>query len=96
MTFSVNKFLPLVFLTACYSQGIKFDPDFYAHDHLSQSIISERGEQVYCSVEGFDQYASISKEKIKELVDILKRARLPNGSDKQRQSMIFKLEKGLE
>lgn len=96
MTFFANRLVPLVLLTACYSQGIKFDPDFYAHDHATKSIISERGEQVFCSSADFDEYASISKEKIKELVDILKRARLPNGSEKHRQSMILKLEKGLE
>lgn len=81
----------LLFLVGCtWGQPIYFNPDFYAHDYQSMAIINEENKQVKCSDEEFNQFASLSKAKIKELAEIIKRARLPK--DKETTKLIKQLE----
>ena len=56
---------------------VHFDPDFYVGDHVSQSIISERGDMISCSDPRFNDYAALHIEKIKELKTLLIRLKIP-------------------
>lgn len=88
----IIKLLPLLLLVACYNQGIVFMPDFYLHDSETQSMTNEEGKEVLCSDDAFNEYASMHKDKIKELAEILKRARLPNNMEKNKGALIQYLE----
>lgn len=89
------RFLLLLLLTACYNQGIVFYPDFYIHDSSVSSMTNEEGKIVYCSDDLFNEYASMHYTKIKELSEILKRAKLPREMEKEKKSLILNLEKVL-
>ena len=84
--------LSMMFLggaSSCSSRGIKWNPDLHKADSNSQSLVNERSEQVFCYEEKFDEFACLHKDKIKELADILTRARLPK-DDKVIIDRIFK------
>ena len=67
--------LILFFGSSC--QGISWDPDFYVPDSTTGSIVNERGHEVQCFSEEIEAYACLSEQKIKELKEILRRARIP-------------------
>jgi len=79
--------------TSCRSNGIKFDPDFYRADAATESIWSERGDQVACYETDFTKYSCMHEEKIKELTVILENARMPKDIKKE---IIKSLKKALE
>lgn len=84
--------LTTFFVSSCNTKQINWNPDFYIHDSKSQAIINEKNHIVYCEQVEFDEYASLSKEKIKELAEILRRARLPKQLEERRKLFIHKLE----
>ena len=68
-----------VMVISCQT-GIKFDPQWHNADHLRQSIVySHNGNenQVFTDEPEFDQYACMHINKIQELAEILKRAKIP-------------------
>lgn len=77
-------------LSGCQS-GISFSPDFHIHSSEIQAIISERNDIIYCNEEKFEEYASMHKEKIKELAEILRRARLPKEYEQTRRKILQEL-----
>jgi hypothetical protein len=85
--------LTTFFVSSCNTKQINWNPDFYIHDSKSQAIISEKNHIVYCEEVGFDEYASLSKEKIKELAEILRRAKLPRQLEEKRIKFIQELQK---
>ena len=69
----------LVFLIGCQT-GVKFDPNFHIGDYLNQAIVDRNGSYVYSDEEKFNQYACMHETKVKELAEILKKARIPKKS----------------
>ena len=72
-----NALISLILFLGSSCQGIKWDPDFYVPDSASSSIINEKGHQVYCDKKEIEAFACLSEQKIKELKEILKKARIP-------------------
>lgn len=64
-------------LNGC-SKGILFDPDFHVADHTIPGIVSENNEVIPASDIRFDDFACMSKEKIKELKQILMKSKSSN------------------
>ena len=90
------KMLKLLTICLCVSncvsgKPIKWNPDAYWHDDISQSIENADHKKVYCSEREFNDFISISKEKLKELNEILIRARLPKIYEKNRQDLLAPL-----
>ena len=67
----------LILFLGISCQGIKWDPDFYVPDSSTGSIVNERGHEVQCFSEEIEAYACLSEQKIKELKEILRKARIP-------------------
>ena len=83
-------------VVSCNSTGpITWNPDFYAHDYETQSIVDERGAEVFCNEINFNDYASLSKEKIKELIVILKKARMPKSLKSEKLKFIMRLQEAV-
>ena len=61
----------LMILFTCCSKGIKFDPDFRVGNHLIPGIVAEEGTVIPAGDLRFDNFACMSKEKIKELEQVL-------------------------
>lgn len=85
-------FLGLNLLTGCYSEEIKWNPNFHINSSHLMGIVAEDGHYVSCSDEAFNEYASLHKDKIKELAEILKRARLPKEIEKRKEFIVNLLE----
>jgi len=94
MTYFVNSLLLglMLLISGCYSEGIKFDPKFHIHNSQIAGIVSENGHYISCNDQEFEDFASMPKEKIKELAEILKRARLPRDLEKRKDFLINLLE----
>jgi len=86
--------LILFFLVAC--QGIKFDPNPYVSDYKNRGIVNRDGDFVSCAEPRFNDYACLSVEKLKELAEILKRARLPRKEKNQKLKELDELIKTLD
>lgn len=56
---------------------IEFNPDFYIGDYENEQIINELGQTVSASSPIFNSFRCLSEGKVKELADIIARARLP-------------------
>lgn len=54
-------------------------------------MTDRNNKTVLCESEEFNQYASLSKEKIMELAELLKRARLPKDQESAREKLIKQL-----
>ncbi len=64
---------------SCKSKGIKFDPIWHVGDSSSGSIVPrEPYPIVSCFDEEFNNFACLSEEKVKELLTLLHKARIPN------------------
>lgn len=63
--------------SSCGTRGITWDPNFYKTNSVKEAIIDRNNIHVYCNEPKFDDYACLSKEKIKELKEILIKARIP-------------------
>lgn len=92
MKVNVLLILMTFFVSSCYSEGIKFDPQFHINSSRLIGIIAEDGHYVSCTDDDFNLYASMHKDKIKELSEILKRARLPRELEKRKQFLLNLLE----
>lgn len=77
--------LTIFFASSCQT-GIKFNPDFHKATSAEQAIVDERGNRIYSDEPEFDNFACMHKEKIKELAEILKKARIP----KEEKEIILK------
>lgn len=86
-------FLSLSLIAGCtlWGKPINYDPHFYAHDYQSMSIVDRDNKTVKCNEEEFNQYASLSKDKIKELAAIIKAARLPDNYEPMREKILNEL-----
>lgn len=64
-------FILCVFLlfSSC-GRGIKFHPDWYVGDHENEYLINENGNIVLPYQKEFDNFACMTKEKVKELREI--------------------------
>ena len=59
------------------SRGIVFNPDWHVGDSQLMAVVPEEGEPVMCEAPEFEKYACMHQDKVKELREILLRARLP-------------------
>ena len=75
------KYLMLLLLTSC--GGIKWNPDFLVGDHKNFGVVNERGEYIYADEAAFDGLACLTESKVKELAEILIRAKLPRAMKKK-------------
>ena len=67
----------LLFFASC-SQGINFDPQWHMGDsRYAQIVPREPLDIVSCYDPEFDRYACMHEDKVKELRELLIRARLP-------------------
>lgn len=73
--------LTTFFVTSCQT-GVKFNPDFHKATSAEQAIVDERGNRIYSDEEAFDSFACMHKVKIKELAEILKKAKIPKSKKK--------------
>ena len=72
------KLIALILITsACQTRGIKWNPDFYMSDYQNVAIVNEKGHVIYADQEEFNGFACLSEGKVKELAEILKKARMP-------------------
>ncbi len=67
----------MIFFASSCRTGIKFDPDWYVADHVQMDFMNEDGLIIGCDSPEIEQGAWMSKEKMKELAEILRRARIP-------------------
>jgi len=81
---------------SCGTKPVKFDPDFYRHDYFNEQIVNEDGVAVLCSDPKFNNFASLSQEKIEELISILRRAKIPRSLIPLRDKYVQQLESQLE
>ena len=95
MTYSraIKNFLLLLILTIFASGcgGIKFNPDFYVGDYLNNAVVNEKGEFIFADTPAFNGMACLTEEKVKELREILIRARMPKEAKKKMYSTLSKL-----
>jgi len=75
--FVISLFLPLIIGASSCTTGIKFDPDWHVGDYQNVAIVNEQGQFVFADESNFNNYACMSEQKVKELVTILSRARIP-------------------
>jgi len=68
------KYLMLLTMVSC--AGIKFDADWHVADYKNFGIVNERGEYIYADEEAFNSFACLHESKIRELKEILIRARM--------------------
>lgn len=85
MTFS------LIVSSCVRGQPISWDPHFYFHNYQKQTITDKFDEQIKCSDPRFNDYLSMSMEKVLELNDILTRARLPKHLEAKRLEVLQEL-----
>lgn len=62
---------------SCGTTGIDFNPDFFVPNREAQSLENELGYKVPYDSEEMNDYACLHKNKIKELAELLRRARIP-------------------
>jgi len=69
----------MIFLCGASSctTGISWNPNFYKASSVAQSIKDKNENEVMCYDIKFDQFACLHQDKIKELAEILERARIP-------------------
>ena len=72
----ISILLVLCFSATC-DRGIIWNPDFHVGDYRMQGITNERQETTFCYEEKFNKFACLIEDKIKELREILAKARLP-------------------
>ena len=84
-----------LFLVGCAEWGrpILYSPNFFSHDYMTMTIVNAEGKTISCGDVEFNQLASLTKDKIKELAEIIRRARLPRESEKLRETILKELEK---
>lgn len=71
----------IILLSSC-SQGINFDPQWHIGDSkYAQIVPREPLNIVSCSDPEFDHYACMHEDKVKELRELLIRARLPSDQE---------------
>ncbi len=73
----INLIILIIITTACQTRGISWDPNFYIGDHQNAAIIDKNGNVVYADEPAFNGYACLSEQKVQELAEILKKARMP-------------------
>jgi len=62
-----SLYLVFLFLSASCGRGVTFDPDWYVGDHVNEYIINENGRIIMPHQEEFNNFACMTKEKVKEL-----------------------------
>lgn len=79
MLLKSSLFVLFVFVLGASSctTGITFNPDFHVGDPVQMAIVPEEGPIVRCEEERFSQFACMHREKVKELKEILQKARIP-------------------
>ncbi len=88
MRLKISLLLVLLSGASC-ERGIVWDPDFYVGDYARGGITNERDETTYCYEEKFNHFACLSEDKVKELREILAKARMPK-AERQKLDAILK------
>lgn len=81
MTFLKNSIILLLLLVtaiSCTHEGIDWDPHFYIGDYLNEQVIDRNSVTVMCNQPDFNRFACLHEDKVKELIDILSRAEIPD------------------
>ena len=73
----INLIILIAITTGCQTRGIKWDPTFYIGDYENAAIVDKDGNVVYADEPAFNGYACLSEQKVQELAEILKKARMP-------------------
>lgn len=74
--------------SSCSTSGIDWDPEFHKASSVRESITNRHNVEIKCSEPRFDEFACLSRDKIKELAEILKRARMPKGDKDKALSVL--------
>jgi len=70
--------ISLFLIASCKDyQNINFNPDFYIGSYEEQAIKNEYGKIVYANEIKFNEFSCLSKEKVLELSDLIKDAKIP-------------------
>lgn len=74
----------------CGYTPVEFDPQFHKAKYQgSDSYLENRDNfKVYCSEPAFDDFACLTKEKIKELAEILDKAEIPAGTKEKLKEIL--------
>jgi len=74
--------ISLLLLASCqWGKPVNFNPDFYKASSYDFAIVNGENIHVKCDEPKFDEFACLHKDKIKELAEIIKRARLPKNQE---------------
>jgi len=75
---NLTLIVAMVAYASCVMTGIEFDPNFHLGDSANGQIVPrEPFPIISCYDERFDEYACLHQDKIKELREILAKAKLP-------------------
>ena len=77
-----------IFLGSSCRTGIKFDPDFHRPCNSCGGLLNERGGVVEYYSDEIEQFSCMSKSKIKELSEILTRAKIPKKDKRELQNFV--------
>lgn len=69
----------LVSSASCKYENVEFDPNYMVGRHAYEYVIDRHGNKIYCTDPQFSEIACLTKDKIKELADILDNAVVPRG-----------------
>lgn len=73
----------MMFLNISCEPGVKWNPDFYMGDHKQEAIVNEENKIIFANEPEFSKVACLREEKIMELAEILKKARVPKSFIKE-------------
>lgn len=68
----------MILLGSSCDRGIKWNPDFYIGDHKQEAIVNEENKIIFANEPEFSKVACLTEEKIMELAEILRKARIPD------------------
>jgi len=82
--------LMMLLVTSCQT-GISWRPDFFVGDYETETIVNEDGITVYSNEILFNEYGCLHKDQIKELREILRKAKIPKKNDKDISRLLLRL-----
>ena len=88
MKYLKTSFLLIAIGCTTWGKPVLYDPNFMAHDYMTMSMSDRDNKTISCGDVEFNNYASLSKEKIKELASIIKAARLPKEMEQYRAKLL--------
>jgi len=84
--------LALITIASCGPTGIRFNPEFFISDYENEQLINEQGFTVRCNSPEFNSYVCMHKQKVIELLEILRRQ---NNLPKEERLKVQELERSI-